>query len=182
VKSFLRPKFLLALAISALLAAGAVAVIATAFTPDPKEVCEGIPRHSGGCDPDQPRFSSPTCAGVGEEAGAELDRRGRAIIDGPTSVGGESRAVRLAEMVILVTGRANQYLRDNGMIKACGVDEFMAAAEMRFSEPLKARVGDYLFDDTSRPYSEWLADVRRMARVIDMGEDEPFLPPSPSAE
>lgn len=40
------------------------------------------------------------------------------------------------------------------------------------------RAGDFLYDSASRPYSEWLAEVRRTVRVIDMGEDETFVPGS----
>lgn len=154
---------------------GAV-VVANVLAPDPDEVCEGIPREMGGCDPDQPTYAGATCAEVGQEFGAQLDQRGLAVIDGPASRDGESRAVRLNETVILVLGRANQYLRDTGLIHSCGVDGFIAAAETRFSEPFKARVGDYLYDDTSRPYAEWLEELRRIARVVDMDEDQPFLP------
>lgn len=172
-----RSGLIVAVSIAGLLvAAGGVLVLAGALAPDPRETCAGIPRRVGGCDVPQPSFSAATCAGVGEEFGIELHRRGLAIIDGPASANGESRSVRLTGAIVLVVGRANQNLRDRGMVKQCGVDEFIAAAELQFSEPFKSRVGDYLFDGTERPYSEWLADLKRFARVIDMGEDEPFLP------
>lgn len=171
------------LAIAAAVAVALVTVVgivafANPFGKDPNEVCGGIPREMGGCDIPQPSFSAATCSGVGEESGIELHRRGLAIIEGPALANGQSRASRMVVMTFLVIGRANQYLRDQGMVKQCGVDEFIAAAESQFSEPFKARVGDYLYDGTERPYSEWLADLKRTARVIDMGEDEPFLPPA----
>ena len=165
-----------------LLAVGAAATgalaLATALAPNPNEVCSGIPRDMGGCDQPQPTFSGETCSDVGRQFGSHVNARGLAIIEGPASLGGESQSVRLNEVVILVTSRANQYLRDNGMTTDCGVDEFVTGAETQFSEAFKARVGDYLYDGTTRPYSEWLENLRRTVRVIDMGEDEPFLPPS----
>lgn len=152
---------------------------------DPNAVCEGVSAEVGGCDADQPTYTALTCEGVGQEFGTELDRRVVAIINGAARVDGESQAVRAGHTVFLVTARANQvtaranqHLRDRGMVKTCGGDEFMRAAEARFSPALKARAGDYLYDSTTRPYAEWLADVRRTVGVIDMAEDEPFLPPS----
>ena len=79
-------------------------------------------------------------------------------------------------MTVLVTARANQYLRAQGLVAECGVDEFVAAAESQLSEPFKERVGAYLYDGSPRPYGEWLENLRRTVRVIDMGENEPFLP------
>lgn len=145
---------------------------------DPNAVCEGVSAEVGGCDADQPTYTALTCEGVGQEFGTELDRRVVAIINGPARANGESQAVRAGQAMGLVTVRANQHLRDRGMVKACGVDEFMRAAEARFSPELKARAGDYLYDSTTRPYAEWLADVRRTVGVIDMAEDEAFLLPS----
>jgi hypothetical protein len=159
----------------AIVAAGA-AVVADRLRPDPDEVCGGVTRKAGGCEAEQPSFAGTTCAAVGREFGAQVDARGLAIIGGPASQHGESRAVRMGEMLLLVTTRANQHLRDTGQVASCRVDEFVAAAETAFSDPFRAQVGDYLYDGASRPYAEWLDELRRVIVVIDMEEDVPFMP------
>ena len=151
-------------------------MLAKALEPNPNEVCSGVPRDMGGCEPNQPTFAGVTCAEVGREFGSEVDRRGLDIIAGPQIVAGQSRASRMIVMTVLVTARANQYLRAQGLVAECGVDEFVAAAESQLSEPFKERVGAYLYDGSPRPYGEWLENLRRTVRVIDMGENEPFLP------
>lgn len=158
------------------LAAGGVLVMAGALAPDPNKVCSGVPREMGGCDLGQPTFSGGTCSEVGRQFGGEIDTRGLAIIDGPGSLGGQSRASRMLTTTLLVIARANQYLREHGLVAECGVEEFLSAAESQFSDAFKSRVGDYLYDGTSSSYSEWLGELRRNVRVIDMEEDEPFLP------
>lgn len=140
---------------------------------DPNHVCDGIPRDLGGCEADQPRFTGTDCGAVGREFGAELDRRVLAIIDGPALVNGESQAVRVTSAIGLVSARANQHLRRNGLVDDCGVDEFLDAAETAFSDRLRADVGSYLYDDqTEHTYEEWLETVRRFVVVIDQREEE----------
>lgn len=167
----------ISIVIIALVAGGAL-VLAGAFAPNPNEVCSGVPRDMGGCDRGQPTFSGATCSELGRQVGSEIDTRGSAIIDGPETVSGQSRASRMAAMTFLVLARANQYLRERGLVTDCGVDEFLSATESQFSDAFKSRVGDHLYDGTSSSYSEWLGDLRRAAGVIDMEEDEPFFPPS----
>jgi hypothetical protein len=143
---------------------------------DPDRVCDGVPSELGGCDPDQPGFAGTDCEAVGREFGAELDRRVLAIIDGPALVNGESQAVRVTSALGLVSARANQHLRRNGLVDDCGVDEFLNAAETAFSNRLRADVGSYLYDDqVKHTYEEWLEAVRRFVVVIDQreGETEP---------
>lgn len=166
--------------VAVMVTAGAVVVIADPFRPDPNEVCDGVTREAWGCDPDQPSFSATTCAGVGEEFGSQLDRRALAIIRGPAGERGETRATRMASTKGLLSVRVNQYLRRNGMAVDCDLDEFLPAAESRFSQELRDRAGEVLFDgDVVYTYEDWLEDLVRFVRVIDLDEHEPVdLPAS----
>lgn len=56
--------------------------------------CDGIDSVIGGCDEDLPPFTATDCAGIGEEFGALLDERTRAVLTGPADVEDEARSVR----------------------------------------------------------------------------------------
>jgi hypothetical protein len=169
-------------AILAILVA-AVAVIAVAVfvgrgpsTSAGSDICRGVPAELGGCDPDQPRYSGTTCAEIGREFGTQLNDRSLVIIAGEALVGGESRATRLLETRLLVAIRANERIRDLGIVKSCGVDEFMAAAEPEFSDALRSTAPAHLYDGVASSYPEWIAAVRDTVRIIDRDEDLPFEP------
>ena len=154
---------------------GAVVVLGTR-APLP-EVCDGVSRGTGGCDPDQPEFTADTCAGVAREFGIQLEERSLPIMDGPAVVNGEGRAVRLLHLNGLMTARVDRYLRRAGLVDDCGTDEFLIAAEAEFSDDFKRRAGEYLYDGQSRPYTEWRAELRQFLSVIDQDEDVPIQTP-----
>lgn len=61
-------------------------------------------------------------------------------------------------------------LRQIGIIKKCGVDEFVAAAQSEFSNDFQALAGTYLNDGAPATFADWLAEWRSVVRIIDMEE------------
>lgn len=132
--------------------------------------CDGIDAQLGGCDTNRPAFAGADCQAVGRETGRQLNDRLLAIYRGPEVVGNETRAVRANHVMTVTTSLANAYLRKIGIIKACGVDEFMAAAQAEFSGDFKAMAGTYLYDGPPATFEDWLAEFRSVVRIIDMEE------------
>lgn len=132
--------------------------------------CDGIDAQLGGCDPNRPSFRGIDCESVGRETGRQLNDRLLAIYRGPEVVGNESRAVRASHVMTVTTSLANAYLRQIGIIKACGVDEFMAAAQTEFSSDFHTMAGTYLNDGPPMTFEDWLAEWRSVVRIIDMEE------------
>ena len=132
--------------------------------------CDGIDAQLGGCDANRPTFAGADCQAVGRETGRQLNDRLLAIYRGPEAVGNESRAVRASHVMTVTTSLANAYLRQIGIIKKCGVDEFMAAAQTEFSSDFKTLAGTYLNDGPPVTFDEWLAEWRSVVRIIDMEE------------
>lgn len=141
--------------------------------PDPREVCDGVTRRAGGCDPGQPVFTEIACAGVGREFGIQLDRRLTAILDEPQVKDGENRGVRAGRQTYLLTTRANQYLRRQGMVTDCDVDEFLTAATTQFGPRFKEGAGSILSDTGTVSYEEYLDALRDILKVIDQAEHLP---------
>jgi hypothetical protein len=75
---------------------------------------------------------------------------------------------------MLMTARANEYLRNNGMAVDCDVDEFLAAADPEFSDTLREAAGSLLSEFEEHDYEDWLADLRDALLVIDTDEEQPF--------
>ena len=164
------------LMIAAALVAGVLAmgaIVTVALTPDPHYVCDGVERTFGGCDPDQPTFTGNGCSAVGAEFGVQLNQRIVTILQGDDVVDGQGKSARVNAAEYLTTTRANQYLREIGIVADCGADEFLAAAEAEFSDELKTDLGPALseFQDHDYTYEEWRADLRKTLRAIDMDED-----------
>jgi hypothetical protein len=135
--------------------------------PSDDEVCDGISAEAGGCDRDQPSFAATTCGAVAAEFGRQLDVRVLAVIDGPESVGGEPRLVRMNRYMSLVVGRANQYLRSEGLIDECDDPAaFAAAAEPMFSDRLREKAGDYVFEGTRVTYQVWRDELVRVLGIL----------------
>jgi hypothetical protein len=139
-----------------------------------REVCRGVQRESGGCDPNQPAFVGETCTEVGREYGKQLDDRMVEVINGPAISQGKARSSRALDVTVLVTARANEYLRNSGMVAACDADEFLSAAEPVFSMTLKENAGALLSEFEEHDYEDWFADLREAVLVIDTEEDQPF--------
>lgn len=135
--------------------------------------CDGIDASLGGCAPDRPAYAGTTCDAVGHEFGRQLDERLVAIFVGPDSLNGESKAVRANHVTTVALSLANLHLRQIGIIRECGADEFMAAAELEFSPDLKAQAGTYLHDGPAVTYDAWLANLHGIAVIIDIDEGAP---------
>lgn len=134
-------------------------------------ICDGVDAQMGGCDEEQPEFAATDCSGVGRELGAYLDDRTRRIIEGPDAVDGEARSVRLRQAMVLLSARANDYLRELGLHASCDVPEFLAAAEAEFSPQLRDGVGDALYDGVPpATYEEWKSELTLMLGIIDAEE------------
>lgn len=134
-------------------------------------ICDGVDAQMGGCDEEQPEFAATDCAGVGREFGTYLDERTRQIIEGPEAVGGDARSVRLRQAMVLLSARANEYLRDTDLHASCDIPEFLAAAEAQFSPQLKDRVGTALYDGAPpATYEEWKSELTLMLGIIDAEE------------
>jgi hypothetical protein len=133
-----------------------------------------VTRESGGCDPDQPTFTGQTCLEVGGEFGKQFDARIVGVIEGPAVSAGKARSSRALDVIILMTARANEYLRNNGMVVACDVDEFLSGAEPEFSATLRENAGSLVSEFEDHDYDDWLADLREAVQVIDTEEDLPF--------
>lgn len=144
------------------------------------DVCAGVSEALGGCAPGQPTFSGDTCAEVGREYGEQLDDRGLEIINGPAVAEGSSRAVRLNDLKVLAAIRANQHLRERGLIQECGVEEFVAAAEAAFSDEFRSRAGDFLSDGDPVSFEAWLEDLRSVLVILDQEEGASDATPAPS--
>lgn len=166
------PRPLLLLAVLIAIVVGGVGIFMLT-RPDPREVCDGVTRRTGGCDPGQPVFSATTCAGVGREFGIQLDRRLTAVLAEPQVKNGENRGVRAGRQTYLLTTRANQYLRRQGMVTDCDVDEFVTAAESQFSQRFKDGAGSILSDTGTVSYEEYLDALRDILKVIDQDEHLP---------
>lgn len=147
-------------------------IVAVDATPS-ASICDGVDSQMGGCDEQQPSFAATDCAGVGREFGALLDDRARDIIEGPEVVDGEARSVRLRQAMALLSGRANDYLRETGLHAGCDVPEFLAAAEAEFSPQLTDGVGGALYDSAPpATYEEWRSELVLMLGVIDAEETD----------
>lgn len=157
----------------ALVFLGLIVAACTSSTPDlpTPSFCNGIDSTIGGCEENLPQFKATDCAGTGEEFGALLDERTRAILAGPTAVEDKARSVRLKHAMALLSILANQHLRELDIRRTCDAPEFLAAAESRFSAELRGSVGAALYDgNPPATYEEWLAEVRRSIAVIDTEE------------
>ncbi len=113
--------------------------------------------------------------------GEQLDRRLVAVIDGPAIVDGRARSSQALAFTILVTQRANEYLRGAGMVQACDADEFMLAAEEAFTDQLIDHAGSLVSEIEPHDYEDWLADLREVVQVIDQDEGLPYEGVTPSA-
>jgi hypothetical protein len=134
-------------------------------------ICAGVDAQMGGCDEQQPEFAATDCSGVGREFGAYLDDRTLQVIEGPDAVGGEARSVRLRQAMVLLSARANDYLRELGLHASCDVPEFVTAAEAEFSPELREGVGDALYDGAPpATYEDWKSELQLMLGVIDAEE------------
>lgn len=124
----------------------------------------------------------PPCARAGAEFGDALDQRILEILDTvePRDWQGAPSLISFAEARL--AARAIAELRDDGRSAECDADEFLTAAEGKFSDELRAGVGPALRlldeerDDVS--YAEWLANLREMLAAMD---PDPAPPPDGAA-
>ncbi len=156
-----------------LLALGLIGTGCSAIVGPTASVCGGVDAQLGGCDEEQPEFTATDCAGAGREFGALLDERTLAIIEGPEAIGGEARSVRLRQAMVLVSARANDHLREQGIHADCDMPEFLEAAEGEFSAALRDGVGIALYDGAPpATYAEWRSELTLMLGIIDAEETD----------
>jgi hypothetical protein len=134
-----------------------------------------------GCGTPVPTFVGQSCAEVGQEFGSQFNARLVTIIHGPQVVDGADRSAHATYSQMYLSDRANKYLRDNGMVKACDADEFVRAAEPMFSAEVRANAPILLFDPQAT-YADWIAGVRKEIGIIDLEEDSPYSPTSTTAQ
>jgi len=130
-------------------------------------VCDGVGSNLGGCDADQPAFTSTSCDGVAAEFGAQLDERIVPVLRGEDVVDNEHKSVRMAHVIALVVTRANLYLRSDEVSLRCGSADFLDTAEAEFSPDLIEGAGEVMFGSGPRPYSDWRADVLKSLGAIE---------------
>jgi len=137
-------------------------------SPDPMEVCDGVTRSVGGCDPDQPTFAGQSCDAVAEEFGRQLDARLVPILAGNDVVDGEHKSVRMAHFQALLVTRANLHLQTAGIDLRCPAEAFLGVAERHFSDDLRSKAGTYLFGTGEpRAYEDWRADLLRTLSAVE---------------
>ena len=159
--------------ITILLALGLIGAGCSAVVGPTASICDGVDGQMGGCDEEQPEFTATDCAGVGREFGALLDERTLAILEGPEAVSGEARSVRLRQAMVLVSARANDHLREQGIHADCDVPEFLEAAESQFSAAVRDGVGIALYDGAPpATYEEWRSELTLMLGIIDAEETD----------
>jgi hypothetical protein len=142
-------------------------------------ICDGVPAEMGGCEADQPTFAADTCDGMAIEFGDQYDRRALHVIDGPAIQDGQSRASQLTALNALMATRALIHLSGLRPAKTCNVDAFITELETRLSSGLKSRIGDFVYDGTTRPYAEWRANLRQVLTVLGpQGSGDPGQPAS----
>jgi len=140
-------------------------------------ICDGVAAEMGGCEANQPTFTADTCDGVAVEFGDQYDRRALHVIDGPAIQNGQSRASQLTALNALMATRALIHLSGLRPARTCDVDVFVTDLEARLSTGLKSRIGDFLYDGTTRPYAEWRASLRQVLTVLaPQGSGDPGQP------
>ncbi len=151
-----------------MLAAGFVLLMtACGAIPSNEPDCDGVAAELGGCERNQPSFDATTCEAVAEAFGRQLDIRALAVIDGPEVIDGQGQRPRMLRAMNLVVARVDQHLRSEGMIDDCRDPiAFVAAAEPAFSERLREKAGDYLFEGASVTYQVWRDELVRMLGIL----------------
>lgn len=163
---------IVSIATALVLIVGAAACQATASPSS--DVCEGVPADFGGCEQGQPAYAGTTCEEVGREFGVHLAERAQPIVSGAAVPDDLSQASALLELRILLAVRANQHLRERGIVDECDAGDFVGAAERELSTELRAELGRFLWDGPPASYEEWRAELLRTMRIIDQDEDLPF--------
>lgn len=134
-------------------------------------VCDGVSSELGGCKSARHTFVSSTCEDLAREWAGVLDTALVAILDGPDAVANQGRSVLIRQALVITTIDMQTRLTEIGLKETCDSPEFMAAAEPRFSDRLRAGAGGALYEgNPPATYSEWLDDVRKVVRMIDDGE------------
>jgi hypothetical protein len=92
-------------------------------------------------------------------------------VTGPATVGDQAKSVRLHLAMVTSTVGVNARIRELDLAVRCDVPGFMAVAEPLLSPELRSGAGQAMYDgDPVASFEEWLADVRKVLRVIEDGE------------
>ncbi len=159
------------LVLPVLLAVVATVASCTATVQPSPTVCDGVSSELGGCTANRHTYTGDTCPDLAREWATIVDERIVSVLRGPSVVAGQARSVLIRQALTITTVDVNERLRELGLRGTCDVSEFVATAEPLFSSELRAGVGDALYDGLPpASYEEWLADVRKAARILVDGE------------
>ena len=134
-------------------------------SPSPS-ICDGVSTEIGPCG-GRPIFAGTTCESLASEYGAVLDRALLEIVRGPADVGGNAKSSRVIQAEAYVTTALTDRMVAIGVIERCKMPAFLDAAEMGFSDELKAGIGHAMYD--SQPdvsYQEFLDGLARVMSGI----------------
>jgi hypothetical protein len=136
---------------------------ASSFFKPAESLCNGVSTDIGGCGP-TPSFAGTTCSTLAAEFGSEIDRTMLDIINGPASVAGEVRSIRIQHRGIVVTTALTDRMIALGILQRCTMPAFLDQAATAFSADMKARIGAVL-NDGSPPatYGEF---IDRLGRIM----------------
>lgn len=126
-----------------------------------------------GCGMHPPTFAGADCPSVGTEIGAQLNARLIEILDGPATAFGVDRSALATSAQVYVADRANFYLREHQLVKACSADALLAAAVPEFSARVQSGAA-ILLADPSASFEDWTVSFRRELQVVDDDEDVPY--------
>jgi hypothetical protein len=153
-----------------LVATSSCSLVSATATPQ-HSICAGVSSEMGGCTAERHTYTGSTCAELAVEWAAVVDKAIVAVLDGPDAVDGSRRSARLRQAIGIATVDMMPRMRELGIVQSCDMPEFLAAAEPQFSQRLRSGVGAALFDgDPVMTYQDWVADVKKVVRMIDQNE------------
>jgi hypothetical protein len=118
-------------------------------------------------------LTETTCEQLAFEVGDQVDTKMLEIADGADDTNGESRASRSRQWRVVIFQNLNARLRELDIRDECHTDEMLAMMEIRFSDALVERSGDYLNDAVGEDpnetwtYDEWREEVSTDPSIID---------------
>jgi hypothetical protein len=125
--------------------------------------CSGVTTDIGGCDP-VPSFVATTCETLAGEFGTAIDRAMLDILNGPDSVAGDGRSVRIQHRGILITTALTDRMIGLGILRRCTMPVFLDHAATAFSADMKARIGAVLYDGS--PPATYEEFIDRLGRIM----------------
>jgi hypothetical protein len=125
--------------------------------------CNGVSAEVGGCGP-TPSFAATTCDTLAAEFGSEIDRAMLEILNGPESVAGEARSIRIQHRGIVITTALTDRMIAIGILQKCTMPAFLDQAATAFSADMKARIGAVVNDGS--PPATYEEFIDRLGRIM----------------